>query len=152
MSIFTFDIQDSSQGYVPSYFYKLLRDLYPSRMLIELSLKPVYSTVVGKNGVYSNLWCLYSWKMRWIWIFLLMPPSLVKTLLQILVITLPQGEGNYSLSQATLFRKSVSPNSRKEWKKIWFALSKLIQKIWRWLKALGYLYFVWSVFFQTWWL
>ena len=90
--------------------------------------------------------------MRWIWIFLLMPPSLVKTLLQILVITLPQGEGNYSLSQATLFRKSVSPNSRKEWKKIWFALSKLSQKIWRWLKALGYLYFVWSVFFQTWWL
>ena len=42
-----------------------------------------------------------------------MPPSLVKILLQILVITLPQGEENYSLPQATLFRKSVSPKQQK---------------------------------------
>ena len=38
-------------------------------------------------------------------------------------------EGNYSYHQATFFRKSVSPNSRKGWRKLQFALSKLSPKI-----------------------
>ena len=36
---------------------------------------------------------------------------------QILVI-MPWAEGNYSFPQAAFFRKPVSPNSRKEWRKL----------------------------------
>ena len=43
-----------------------------------------------------------------------------------------------------IFWRSVSPNSRKGWRKLWFALSKVNQKI---LGTLVYLYFVWSAVF-----
>ena len=33
--------------------------------------------------------------------------------------------------------------SRTGWRKLWFALSKFGQKIWRWLGTLDFLYFVW---------
>ena len=39
-------------------------------------------------------------------------------------------------------RLSVSLNSRKGGKKLWFALSNFSQKIWRWLETLSFLYFV----------
>ena len=41
--------QDQPQGYILSYFYKLLRTSSLSRMLEEFSLKLVYSTMVGKS-------------------------------------------------------------------------------------------------------
>ena len=34
------------------------------------------------------------------------------------------GRRSYSFHQAAFFRKSVSPNSRKAWRKLWLALSK----------------------------
>ena len=43
--------------------------------------------------------------------------------------------------------ENLFPPRRKGWRKLWFALSKLNQKIWRWLGTLVYLYFVWSVIF-----
>ena len=46
-----------------------------------------------------------------------------------------------------IFWKSVSHNSRKRCRKLWFALSKFNQKIWRWLGSLGCLYLVWFVIF-----
>ena len=55
-------------------------------------------------------------------------PSPLKTRPQFLVIT-PYEEGNYSFPKAAFFLISVSPNSKKEWRKIWFALSKFSQEI-----------------------
>ena len=50
----TFVLQNYAQGYILSYSYKLLRALSFFRMLFEVSLKPVYSTMVGKNfRIYS---------------------------------------------------------------------------------------------------
>ena len=43
-----------------------------------------------------------------------------------------QAEENYSFPQAVFFQKSISPDRRKGWRKLWFALSKVNQKIWRW--------------------
>ena len=34
------------------------------------------------------------------------------------------------------------PTKRNGWRKVWFSLSKLSQKIWRWLGTLVYLHFV----------
>ena len=45
-----------------------------------------------------------------------------------------------------IFWKSVSPR-RKRWRKLWFAVSKFNQKIWRWPGTLVYLYFEWLVIF-----
>ena len=94
--------------------YKLLRALSLSRMLAEFSLKLLYSTKCGKNfqidGVHIPGKCtdsrhFHSWS------------SPLKTCPQVFVIT-SKAEGNYSFPQATLFRKSVFPKSRKEWKKL----------------------------------
>ena len=49
MSITTFVLHDQPQGYMFSYFYKLLRALSLSRILIKFSLESVYSTMVGKK-------------------------------------------------------------------------------------------------------
>ena len=45
-----------------------------------------------------------------------------------------------------IFWKSSSPKMVC-WRKLWFALSKFSQKIWRCLGTLAYLYFVWYVIF-----
>ena len=39
------------------------------------------------------------------------------------------------------FFENMFPPRRKEWGKIWLALSKFNHKIWRWLETLVYLYF-----------
>ena len=46
------------------------------------------------------------------------------------------GRGKLLICLAAFFRKSVPPNSRERWRKIWFDLSKLNQKIWSWLGTL----------------
>ena len=45
------------------------------------------------------------------------------------------------------FFENLFPPRRKGWRKLWFALLKFNQKIWRWLVTLVYLYFVWFVIF-----
>ena len=47
-SVNTLVLQDLSQGYILSYFFKVLRVLPLSRMLVEFSLRLVYSTMCGK--------------------------------------------------------------------------------------------------------
>ena len=42
-------LQKLSQGYILLYFYKLRRALSLTKILVEFSLKPVYSTMVGKK-------------------------------------------------------------------------------------------------------
>ena len=49
VSITTLAFQDQPQGYILSYLFKLLWALSLPRMLIDFSLKSVYSTMVGKN-------------------------------------------------------------------------------------------------------
>ena len=76
------------------------------------------------------------------------PLSLLKILVQVLIITF-QAEKNYIFHQAAFFSKSVFPNKRKWWGKLWSALSKFIQKIWISLGTLGYSYFVWFSIFSN---
>ena len=45
------------------------------------------------------------------------------------------------------FFENLFPPRRNGWKKLWFALSKVNQKIRRWLGKLVYLHFVWFVIF-----
>ena len=47
--ITTLVLQDWPRGYIFSYLYKLRRALSVSRMLVEISLKPAYSSMVEKN-------------------------------------------------------------------------------------------------------
>ena len=47
-SINTLALQDQSQGYILSYFFKVLSVLPLSRMLVEFSVRLVYSTMCGK--------------------------------------------------------------------------------------------------------
>ena len=92
-------------------------------MLVEFSLKLLYSTVCGKNfhiyGVHIPRKCIDS---RYFYSC----PSPLKTRPQLFVIT-PYAEGNYSFSQAAFFQKSVSPNNKKGWRKLLIATDLLYQ-------------------------
>ena len=92
-------LQDWPQGYILSYFQKLHRALSVSRMLVEFSLKLLYSTICGQN------FQIYGVHIPRKWIdsrHFYSCPSPVKTCPQILVIA-PQAEGNYSFPQAVCF-------------------------------------------------
>ena len=62
--ITTLVLQHQLQGYIFSYLYKLPRALSPSRMLVEFSLKLLYSTMCEKNfqiyGVHIPRKCIDS--------------------------------------------------------------------------------------------
>ena len=45
------------------------------------------------------------------------------------------------------FFENLFPTRQKEWRKLWSALSKFSQKIWRWLRTLVYFHLVWLQFF-----
>ena len=102
-------------------FFKLLRVLSLSRMLVEFSLTCIFHHVWEK---FSSLWYSH-YKMHWIYAFLLMPQT-------------PTHISRYN------FLKICFPQEprTKGWMKLWFALLKLNHKIWRWLGTLVYLYFV----------
>ena len=122
---YTLVLQDYPEGYILSDFYKLPRDLSPSRMFVKFCFKLLYSNRCGKNfqiyGVHIPRKCI---DLRRFYSC----PSPLRTRPQVLAIT-PQAEGNYSLPKAAFFRKSVSSNSRKGWRELSFALSKSSQKI-----------------------
>ena len=117
-------------------------------MLVNFFLKLVYSTMVEKKfqiyGIHIPRKCdesrhFYSCPTPQSKLspkFLSSPP-------------LPQAELNYAFPQAAFFQKSVPPQQQKGWRKLWFALSKFYQKIWRWLGTLGYLCFVWLAIFSN---
>ena len=67
-----------------------------------------------------SLWCSHSPKMNWMYHFYSCPSPLLKT-------------------PGRIFWKSVFPQTR--WRKLWFALSKFNQKIWRWLVYFHLVYF-----------
>ena len=67
-------------------------------------------------GKVFNLWCSHSWKIHWIYAFLLMPVP-------------------HSKLQAG-FLENLFPARWKGWRKPLFALWKFNQKIWRWLYIL----------------
>ena len=135
-------LQDQPQRYIFSKSYKLPRALSPSIMLVEFSLKLLYSIMCGKKfqiyGLHIHWKCI---DLRNFCLF----PSPPKTRIQVVVIT-SYAEENYWFPQAAFFRKPVSPNSRKEWKNLWFALSKFSRKIWRWLGTLSCLYLTCNFF------
>ena len=49
VSITTLVLQDQPQGYILSYFYRLVRALSHSRIFVEFSLRAVYSSIVAEN-------------------------------------------------------------------------------------------------------
>ena len=122
----TLVIEDYPHGYILSYFFSFLRVLSPSRMFVEYSLTCTFHHV-WEN--FFNLQCSESSKTHLIKAFLLKPQS-----------SSQNSKGN------VLKICFLSPR-RKGWRKLWFALSKFNQKIWRWLGTLVYLYFVWFVIF-----
>ena len=108
------------------YFFKLLRVLSLSRMLVQFSLTCIFHHVWERI---FNLWCSHQ-KMNWIYAFLLMPQF-------------PTQNSRYN------FWKICFPQGprTKGWRKLWFALLKFHQKIWRWHGILVYLYVVWFIIF-----
>ena len=91
--------------------YKLLRVLSLSRMLVEFSLTCISHHVLEK---FLNLWYSYSYKMHWVYIFLLMPHLPIQNSKQnFLKIGFPEDERgweNYDL----LYQISI-----KNMKRIW---------------------------------
>ena len=56
------------------------------------------------------------------------------------------------IPQGSIFRNSVSTSSRKGWRKLWLALLKYSQKIWRWFGALVFYILYHLQLFQMRWL
>ena len=86
--------------------------------------------------------------MHWFEVFLITPLPTQKLPPKFLSSRPRQKEITDSARQHSL-KKSVSPNIRKGWRKLWFALSKFSQKVWRWLGTRGFLYFLWIVIFSN---
>ena len=126
-----------AQGCILSYFYELLRALSLSSECLLNFLSSVYILpCVGKIFNFMEFSFLENAIIRGIFTHAppLSPPSSCHHAL---------GRRKLLIPQVAFFRKSVSRNSRNRWRKLWFALSKFSQKIWRWLGTLGFLCFVW---------
>ena len=106
-------------------------------MLVEFSLKRLYSTIFKSFQIYG---------VHILRKYILTHSPLQSTLAPTFLSLCPR---RYSFPKAAFFRKFVSFNSRKGWRKLWFALSKFSQKIWRWLGTLRFLYFVWFTIFSN---
>ena len=83
-------------------------------------------------------------------------PTCVGKIFQFMVFTFPENALNQSfllmppvphLKLQVEFFENLFPPRRKRWRKLWFALSKFNQKIWRSLGTLVYLHFAWFVIF-----
>ena len=120
----TLVLQYWPKGYILSHFFKLPR---------VFSLQNVY-------WIFSDLYI----------------PSCVGKIFQFIVFTFLENALNlciftrapvaHSKLQVKFF-DNLFPPRQKKWRKLWFALSKFNQKIWRWLGTLVYLYSVWFVIF-----
>ena len=134
MSITTFVLHDQPQGYMFSYFYKLLRALSLSRILNKFLSNLYIQPWLGKNFKFMVL--IFLENALNLGIFTHAPIKV---------------EGNYSFSPCSIFSKIYFRQQQNGWRKPWFALSKFNRKIWSWLGTLRYLYFVWFILFQMWW-
>ena len=150
MSITTLAFQEYPQEYILSYFYKIFRVLSLSRIFVDFSLKPVYSTSMVEK--LSNLWvfrflgnAFVSQKLEYNhfvhalqskhWPRFFTSPS-------------PLGGKNYSFHLSSSFSKICFPQQQKErsWRKLWFKIQSENMKI---LGTVGYLYFIWFVVFSN---
>ena len=109
----TLVLQDQPQGYIFLYFYKLLRALSVFRMVVESSLKLVYSIMCGKKfriyGVHFPRKCIESSFYSCPLLPQNSPPSFYHHTL---------GRGKLLIPAGSIFSKSVSPNSIKGWRKL----------------------------------
>lgn len=62
VSTTTLVLQDQTQGKILPYFYRSLQGSPLCTILFEISLKPVYPTMVGAK--FLNSWCSNYWKMH----------------------------------------------------------------------------------------
>ena len=97
-------------------------------MTIPLSFK-IRALSLSPECLLNFLWNIYippyvgkifKFMEYWFEVFLLMT-LLTQNSPQVFVIT-PLTEGNYSFPQAAFFWKTVSPNSKSGWRKLWFVL------------------------------
>ena len=104
------------------YFFKLLRVLPPSRMLVQFSLTCIF---------------YHAWENQF----------MVFTLENELNLRIfNHAPVPHSKLQVHNFLKVRFTKGPRTWK-LWFALLKFNQKIWRWHGTLVYLYFVWFIIF-----
>ena len=126
----TLVLQDYSQGYILSYFYKLLRVLSLSRMLVAMTC--IFHNV---RENFFNLWCSHSSKVHWIYAFLFMSQfpfqNFCQNFLKMCFLQDERGGEKYDL----LYQKSIIKfeddlmNLKMTWW-IW---------IWRWFDEFAYL-------------
>ena len=108
------------------YFFKFLRVLSLSRMLPQFSLTCIFHHLWEKISIYGVRIRKWIKSMH----FYSCPSSPLNT-------------------PGTIFLKICFPQGprTKGWRKLWFALLKFNQKIWRWHGTLVYLYVVWFIIF-----
>ena len=107
------------------------------KLNIKGMLRPIFSTDII---VLNFFWLVYS-KMfgKFFSIYgVQIPRKLIES--SLLMPLSPQN------SRQNFLKKFFSPR-RNGWRKLWFALSKFNQKIWRWLGTLVNLHFIWFVIF-----
>ena len=138
--ITTLILQSYPKGYILSYFYKLPRALSLSRMLVAFSLKLLYPTLCGKCFEFMEFTFLKDALIQAI--FTHAPPHL-----KLAPKVSHPSQKKLLILPGSILSKMCFPHSRKGWIKLWFALSKFSQKIWRWLETLDFLYFVWLSIF-----
>ena len=108
------------------YFFKLLKVLSLSRILVQFSLTCIFHHVWEKISIYGIHIRKWIESMH----FYSYPSSPLKT-------------------PGTIFWKSVFLKGQEPrgWRKLWFALLKFNHKIWRWHGTLAYLYVLWFMIF-----
>ena len=108
--------------YILSCFFINALGFYLSRMFVKFSLTCIFQLVLKK---FLNLWCSHFWKIVESTLFYSCPSPPLKT-------------------PGRIF---CFPQNRRGGRKLWFALSKFNQKIWRWLGTLVYFHLVRLQFF-----
>ena len=106
-------------------FFKLLRALFLSRMLVEFSLTCIFHHV---------------WEKKIKFMLFTFPENA----LNLGIFTQRTFPTQNSMEN---FLKICVTQQQKGWRKLWVALSKFNRKIWRWLGALGYLFSLWFAIF-----
>ena len=129
----TLVLQDQPQGYILSYFFKLLRVLhlqrmflrvlYLQRMLVEFFLTCIFQHVWEKI---FNLQCSHSWKLHSIYAFICLPHSPTQNsqqkFLNICFLQYRRGGRTYDLLHNT---KIQSENMKMTWSITWHGFTVL---------------------------
>ena len=142
MLITTLVLQDKTQGYILLYFNI---GIYLPRMLVEFFSNLYIPSCAGKvlkfmvSTFLENALNLHFYSCPSLPTQSSPPNSCHHTL----------GRGELLIPPGSIYFENCFPQQQKEVDNLWFALLKFNQKIWRWLRTLGYLYFAWFLIFSN---